>query len=262
MGSQITIGGVVVDVVLKDIKNVHLSVYPPTGRVRISAPKHMKANTIRLFAISKLRWIRQQQRKLKGQARESAREYLSHESHYVWGKRHLLKVVEASSGPVSVAVRRSALVLTVRPQSPTARKEALLGEWYRLQVRSAATPLMAKWEPILGVQASRLGVRRMKTKWGSCNPASRSLLLNQELAKKPPEFLEYIVVHELMHLREPTHSARFVALMNLHLPKWQFYRDELNRLPVAHEEWSSEHPDMNARAIPAGITASQSGANP
>ncbi len=237
MGSQITIGGVVVDVILKDIKNVHLSVYPPTGRVRISAPKHMKADTIRLFAISKLPWIRQQQRNLNAQARESAREYLARESHYVWGKRHLLKVVETASGPVNVAVRRSSLVLTVRPRSTKARKEALLGDWYRLQVRTAAMPLIAKWEPILGVQASRLGVRRMKTKWGSCNPASRSLLLNQELAKKPPEFLEYIVVHELMHLLEPTHSARFVALMHQYMPKWQFYRDELNRLPVGHEEW-------------------------
>jgi predicted metal-dependent hydrolase len=237
MGSQITIGGVVVDVILKDIKNVHLSVYPPTGRVRISAPKHMKADTIRLFAISKLPWIRQQQRNLNAQARESAREYLARESHYVWGKRHLLKVVETASGPVNVAVRRSSLVLTVRPRSTKARKEALLGDWYRLQVRTAAMPLIAKWEPILGVQASRLGVRRMKTKWGSCNPASRSLLLNQELAKKPPEFLEYIVVHELMHLLEPTHSARFVALMDQYMPKWQFYRDELNRLPVGHEEW-------------------------
>jgi hypothetical protein len=237
MGSQITIGGVVVDVILKDIKNVHLSVYPPTGRVRISAPKHMKADTIRLFAISKLPWIRQQQRNLNAQARESAREYLARESHYVWGKRHLLKVVETASGPVNVAVRRSSLVLTVRPRSTKARKEALLGDWYRLQVRTAAMPLIAKWEPILGIQASRLGVRRMKTKWGSCNPASRSLLLNQELAKKPPEFLEYIVVHELMHLLEPTHSARFVALMDQYMPKWQFYRDELNRLPVGHEEW-------------------------
>ncbi len=237
MGSQITIGGVVVDVVLKDIKNVHLSVYPPTGRVRISAPKHMKADTIRLFAISKLPWIRQQQRNLNAQARESAREYLARESHYVWGKRHLLKVVEAASGPVNVSVRRSSLVLTVRPLSTKARKEALLGNWYRLQVRTAAMPLIAKWELILGVQASRLGVRRMKTKWGSCNPASRSLLLNLELAKKPPEFLEYIVVHELMHLLEPTHSPRFVALMDQYMPKWQFYRDELNRLPVGHEEW-------------------------
>ena len=225
------------EVVLKDIKNMHLSVYPPTGRVRISAPRHMKEETIRLFAASKLRWIRQQQRKLKGQARESAREYVPRESHYVWGKRHLLKVVEAASGRVRVEVQHSSLVLTVRPAATKARKEALLGEWYRQQVRTAAGPLLAKWEPILGVHAQHVGVRRMRTKWGTCNPGRRSLLLNQELAKKPREYLEYVLVHELMHLREPGHGQSFTALMDRHLPKWRFYREELNRLPLSHEEW-------------------------
>jgi predicted metal-dependent hydrolase len=237
MNRPMTIGGVVVEVIFKDIKNVHLSVYPPTGRVRIAAPRHMKTDRIRLFVISKLSWIRLQQRKFNDQARESVREYLPRESHYVWGRRCLLKIVEVTSGPVGVAAKNNSLVLTVRPQSPKERKAALMGDWYREELRTAVAPLLAKWEPLLGVQASRFGVRRMKTKWGSCNPVTRSLLLNQELAKKPLEYLEYIVVHELLHILEPTHSPRFTALLERHLPKWRFYKEELNRLPLAHEEW-------------------------
>ncbi len=237
MGTQINLGDIQVDVVLKDIKNIHLSVYPPTGRVRISAPERMSLDTIRVFAISKLDWIKQQQQKLQAQEREAPREYLDRESHYVWGKRYLLRVIEADEAP-SVELSHRHLLLRVRPGADEAKKQAVVEEWYRAQLKEAAPPLIAKWERLLGVTVQRFFVQRMKTKWGSCNPKAGHIRLNTDLSKKPPECLEYIVVHEMVHLLEPTHNARFVALMDHYLPKWQFYRDELNRLPVSHERWT------------------------
>ncbi len=237
MGTQINLGDIQVDVVLKDIKNIHLSVYPPTGRVRISAPERMSLDTIRVFAISKLDWIKQQQQKLQAQEREAPREYLDRESHYVWGKRYLLRVIEADEAP-SVELSHRHLLLRVRPGADEAKKQAVVEEWYRAQLKEAAPPLIAKWERLLGVTVQRFFVQRMKTKWGSCNPKAGNIRLNTDLAKKPPECLEYIIVHEMVHLLEPTHNARFVALMDHYLPKWQFYRDELNRLPVSHERWT------------------------
>ena len=233
---QIHLGEITVDVLKKDIKNIHLSVYPPTGKVRISAPLHMDIDTIRLFAISKLGWIKQHQQKLREQVRETPREYLDRESHYVWGKRYLLKVIEKNLAP-EVALKHSTLLLRVRPGSGEEKKQAILEEWYREQLKAAVPPLIAKWEPLLGVKVNRLFVQRMKTKWGSCNPCSGSIRLNTELAKKPPECLEYIVVHEMVHLLEPTHNRHFVVLIDQFIPKWQFYRDNLNRLPVRHESW-------------------------
>jgi predicted metal-dependent hydrolase len=226
-----------VDVVLKDIKNVHLSVYPPAGRVRISAPKRMSLDTIRVFAISKLDWIKQQQAKLRGQERETPREYLDRESHYVWGKRYLLMVTE-SDAPPAIELKHRRMILRVRPGTDQEKKEALVEEWYREQLKEAVPPLLERWEPLLGVKANRWFVQRMKTKWGSCNHRSGTIRLNTELAKKPPECLEYIVVHELVHLLEPTHNARFLALMDRFMPKWQFHREELNRLPLRRERWS------------------------
>lgn len=229
--SQINLGDIAVDVVLKDIKNVHLSVYPPTGRVRISAPKRMRIDTIRLFAISKLDWIKQQQTRLQEQERETPREYVERESHYVWGKRYLLTVSE-SDEPPSIEVRHSRMHLRVRPRSNEDKRRAIVEEWYRGQLKEAVPPLLARWQPLLGVRMERFSVRRMKTRWGSCNYKARTIRLNTELTKKPAECLEYIVVHELVHLLEPTHNARFVALMDRFMPKWQFHRQALNRLPV------------------------------
>lgn len=229
--SQINLGDIAVDVVLKDIKNVHLSVHPPTGRVRISAPKRMRIDTIRLFAISKLDWIKRQQTRLREQEREAPREYVERESHYVWGKRYLLTVSE-SDEPPSIEVKHSRMHLRVRPRSDEDKRRALVEEWYRGQLKEAVPPLLARWQPLLGVRVERLFVRRMKTRWGSCNHKARTIRLNTELTKKPAECLEYIVVHELVHLLEPTHNARFVALMDRFMPKWQFHRQALNRLPV------------------------------
>ena len=231
MMSHINLGDIVVDVVLKDIKNVHLSVHPPMGRVRISAPKRMGIDTIRLFAISKLDWIKQQQTRLRGQERETPREYVERESHYVWGERYLLTVSE-SDEPPSIEVRHGRLHLRVRPRSDEDKRRALVEEWYRWQLKEAVSPLLARWQPLLGVRVERLFVRRMKTRWGSCNHKARTIRLNTELAKKPAECLEYIVVHELVHLLEPTHNAHFVALMDRFMPTWQFHRQALNRLPI------------------------------
>ena len=236
METQIELGDITADVVLKDIKNIHLSVYPPTGRVRIAAPSRMDIDTIRVFAISKLDWIKQQQKKLQEQERESPREYLDRESHYVWGKRYLLKMIEVNEAP-SVELEHNWMILRIRPGSSDEKKQAIMAKWYREQIREAVPPLVTKWEPLIGVKVEQFFVQRMKTRWGSCNHAARNIRLNTELAKKPPECLEYIVVHEMAHLLEPTHNARFVALMDQFMPNWRFYRDELNRLPVRHEKW-------------------------
>lgn len=237
MVTQFDLGGIPVDVILKDIKNIHLSVHPPTGRVRIAAPLRMNLDTIRVFAISKLTWVKQQQKKLREQERESPREYLDRESHYLWGRRYLLKLVERDASP-DVELKHIKLILFLRPLADEQKKQAVLDDWYRVQLKEAIPGVIAKWEKLMGLKVAGFQVRRMKTKWGSCNPAARSILLNLELAKKPPECLEYLVVHEMAHLLEPTHNQRFVALMDQFMPKWQFYRAELNRLPVRHESWA------------------------
>ena len=237
MVTQIELGGVVVDVVKKDIQNIHLSVYPPTGRVRLAAPARMKLDTIRLFAISKLGWIKQQQKKLREQDRESPREYVDRESHYVWGQRVLLKLVEADAPP-SVRLRHSKLLVSVRPGTAEAAREAIVSDWYRQILKAELPALIAAWAPRLRVEVSGFYVQQMKTKWGSCNPITRTLRLNTELAKKPSACLEYIVVHEMSHLLEPTHGPRFLALMDRLVPAWRETRALLNSLPARHERWS------------------------
>jgi predicted metal-dependent hydrolase len=236
MAMQINLGEISVEVVKKDIKNIHLSVYPPTGTVRISAPLRMNLDTIRVFAISRLGWIKKQQQKLKKQEREAPRDYLDRESHYLWGKRYLLKVVEEDAAP-RVELKHKKIILQVRSGTSRDKKKAILEEWYRERLKEVIPTLIAKWEKLMKVKVKRFFVRRMKTKWGSCNPSTKSIRLNTELAKKPPDCLEYIVVHEMAHLREPTHNSRFIALMDNVMPKWEFYREMLNRSPLRHESW-------------------------
>ena len=236
MVSHIKLGDIAADVVLKDIKHVRLSVYPPAGRVRISAPKRMSIETIRVFAISKLDWIKKQQTKLREQERETPRDYVDRESHDVWGKRYLLLVSE-SGEPPSIELKHGHMLLRVRPRTDERKRQSLVEGWYREQIKAAVTPLLAKWQPQMDVAVERIYVRRMKTRWGSCNYKARTIRLNTELAKKPPEYLEYIVVHELAHLLEPTHNARFVALMDRFIPSWEDHRQALNRLPVRRENW-------------------------
>lgn len=230
------LGGLHAEVTRKAIKHVHLSVLPPVGKVRVAAPQGMSLDTIRLFVVSKLAWIRSQQRKLQAQERDTPREFLNKESHYLWGKRYLLEIHHADAMPaVSLSPRK--LHLQVRPGADQLRCVEVLDTWYRQQVRDAIPALLAKWEPLLRVNVNRLFVQRMKTKWGSCTPESGYIRLNTDLAKKPFECLEYILVHELVHLLEPTHNERFVALMDMYLPHWQHLRKRLNDLPVRHEKW-------------------------
>ena len=225
-----------VEVIHKNIKNVHLSVYPPDGKVKVSAPVSMTPDTVRVFVISKLGWIKKQQTKLQSQQREALREYIDRESHFVWGKRYLLKL-EEKDAPPSVELKHSKMILSVRPGASLEKKQAILAAWYRNNLKQAVPALIEKWQARMDVTVQRFYVQRMKTKWGSCSVHSGSIRLNTELAKKPLVCLEYIIVHEMTHLLEPTHNSRFIALMDQFMPKWRFYREELNRLPVRHEEW-------------------------
>lgn len=236
MRTRIQLGEIGVDVIRKAIKNVHLSVHPPTGRVRIAAPERMNLDTVRVFAIAKLPWIKKQQRKLREQERETPREYIDRESHYVWGKRYLLKVVEADQ-PASVELNHQHMILRVRRGTSKAKRQTIVEEWYREVLRKAIPSLIETWERSMGVTVRRFFVQRMKTKWGSCNHRTGTIRLNTDLAKKPKECLEYIVVHEMVHLFEPTHNERFIALMDGFMPRWQSVQDTLNRLPVRHQRW-------------------------
>jgi len=237
MVAEVQLGDITVDVVFKDIKNVHLSVCPPDGKVKIAAPIRMNLDTIRVDAISKLGWIKQQQKKLRDQARETPREYLNRESHYVWGQRYLLSIAY-SENAVGVFLKHKKIVLRLPPDSDQEKKQAMLEAWYREILKQAAQPLITKWASILEVTVNKLFVQRMKTKWGSCNPDAQSIRLNSELAKKSPACLEYIVLHEMMHLLERHHNDRFMALMDSHMPNWRSQRDELNRAPLGYESWS------------------------
>lgn len=236
MGVHVTLGDISAEVVRKDIKHLHLNVLPPMGKVRISAPRQMQLDTIRLFAISRLAWIKTEQRKMQAQPRETLRLFLTRESHYVWGKRYLLERVEQDAAP-SVKLRRNHLALHVRAGTDEARCQEILDGWYREQIKQVVPALIDKWSPALAVEVARVFVQQMKTQWGSCNPVARNIRLNTELAKKPPECLEYIVVHEMVHLLEPSHNQRFTDLMDLHLPTWRHWRKTLNELPVRHEDW-------------------------
>lgn len=237
MSTYIQLGEIAVDVVKKDIRNVHLSVHPPTGRVRISAPLRMDLNTIRTFAISKIGWIRKQQIKHRQQERETPREYIDRESHFVWGKRYLLKVIE-NHGVAGVELTYRQILLKVPLRADAAKKQATLDEWYRELIKQTVAPLLAKWEQPIGVKVNKVFVQRMKTKWGGCNPLSSSIRLNTHLAKKPKECLEYVLVHEMVHLLERHHNDRFAAYMDSFMPNWQHHRDELNSFPLCYETWS------------------------
>lgn len=231
MVTELKVGDMTVDVVLKNIRNIHLSVYPPTGRVRISAPLNTNIDTLQIYAISKLPWIKRNQVKLQNQPRETPREYLERESHYVWGKRYLLKIVEHDSPP-KIELKHSKLVMYVRPNTHKHQMQAILDAWYREQLRNYVPELIEQWQKLMGVRASNFYIQKMKTKWGSCNVQAGNIRLNSELAKKPKECLEYVVVHELAHLIEPTHNVGFVGLLNNLMPNWHSYREQLNHLPI------------------------------
>lgn len=234
---QITVNGLAVDVVRKEIKNLHLAVYPPDGRVRVATPLRVTDEAVRLAVISRLSWIKRQQTKYREQERESEREYVSGESHYFQGSRYRLNVVYLNIVSKVVIRNKSTLDLYVRPTSTSSQRQKIISAWYRAYLREAIPPLMNKWEGKLGVKISGWGIKQMKTKWGACNIGARRIWLNLELAKKPVHCLEYIIAHELIHSLERNHNARFVACMDKYMPQWRSYRDELNRFPVSHQDW-------------------------
>jgi predicted metal-dependent hydrolase len=236
MPERIQLGDISVEVFRKKIKNIHLSVHPPEGHVRISSPSRYTLEKIRAYALTKLVWIKQQQRKLQEQPRESPHQYTDKESHYLWGKRYLLKLIE-TDGSQSVELKGQKMILHLRPGASLERRAEIVEEWYRERLKRAIPRLIAKWELIIGVKVSAFFVQRMKTKWGSCSSSRQTIRLNSELARKPRKCLEYLVVHEMIHILEPSHNARFRTLLDKHLPSWQGRKKTLNSLPVRHEKW-------------------------
>ncbi|NJM40314.1 MAG: M48 family metallopeptidase [Anaerolineae bacterium] len=236
MTETIQLGDIAITVTRKAVKHAHLSVHPPAGRVTLVAPTHTRLEVARAYAISKLGWIRTQQSRLRAQARETPRQFVERESHYLWGRRYLLTVIEKDEKP-SVRIDHRRIFLTVRPGTSPAKREAIVHEWHRSLLHATVPALLQSWEATLGVKANAYFLQRMKTKWGSCNHRARNIRLNTELVKKPKDLLEYVVVHELLHLIEPTHSERFVALLGRHYPTWREARAELNDLPLSAEVW-------------------------
>jgi predicted metal-dependent hydrolase len=241
MIEQIQLGDVAIAVTRKAVKNVHLTVHPPMGSVTLVAPAGTRLEVARAYAISKLAWIRTQQRKLADQAREAPRQCLTRESHYVWGRRYLMRVEERDGKPL-VTLKHRHLVLSVRPNSSLEKRTAILHEWHKSLLHAGVPSLLEKWQAILKVQVSAYFLQRMKTKWGSCNHAAGHIRLNTELVKKPKDLLEYVIVHEMLHLIEPTHNLRFIQLLDLHYPTWREARAELNALPLSADSLTAKLP--------------------
>lgn len=236
MAETIRLGGIAIALTRKDVKHAYLSVHPPSGRVTLVAPKGTRLEVARAFGASKLGWIRDQQARLLGQARETTRQFVERESHYVWGRRYLLSVAERDTKP-SVTLDHRRITLSVRPGSTIEKREMVLHEWHKALLHAAVPALIHEWQPKLGVRVSGYFLQRMKTKWAGCNHRAGHIRLNTELAKKPKDLLEYVIVHEMIHLVEPRHSEHFVRLLSAHYPKWREARAELNELPLAAEVW-------------------------
>jgi predicted metal-dependent hydrolase len=234
---EMEVGNISVEVVKKDIKNLHLAVYPPDGRVRLAAPESVNDETLRLYTISKLAWIRKQQRLLSNQERESERQYIDRESHYFLGRRYLLRIIETDK-PGKVEIKNKTYIdLYVKASASQEHRKHQLNEWYRMELKKLIPELLSKWGRTIGVQVADWNIKHMKTKWGTCNIEKKRVLLNLELAKKPIHCLEYIIVHELVHLLERLHNERFLAYMDKFMPRWKYFREELNKLPVSHIDW-------------------------
>lgn len=234
---QLEVSDELVEVVFKDIKNLHVSVHPPAGRVRVSAPLRLDNETVRSAVASRLAWIRRQQRRLVQQERQSQREMVNGESHFFRGRRYRLKIREGRPAGVQM-VRSGYLELTAKPGADRATRERVLTEWYRQHLKSVVPGLVKKWADRVGIAPRSVGIRRMKTRWGTCNADKHRIWLNLELAKKPPSCVEYVLVHEMVHLLERKHTDRFRELMDEFMPHWRVLRDELTAAPLAHEEWN------------------------
>ena len=234
---RIEVFGLQVDVIRKDIKNLHLAVYPPEGRIRVAVPLCVSDEAVRLAVISKLGWVRRQRSRFAGQERQSQREFVTGESHDFQGQRYRLNIV-LQDGPAKVVLRNNRRIdLCVRPDSDTIRREKIILQWYRQQLKISIPSLIEKWQAVVGVQVATWGVKRMKTHWGTCNVEARRIWLNLELAKKPVQCLEYIIAHEMVHLLERHHGERFAALMDQFMPQWRLYREKLNHSALGHEIW-------------------------
>jgi len=234
--AYLTVAGIDVDVVYKDIKNLHIGVYPPMGRVRVAAPQQLDDDQVRLAVVHRLPWIKKHQQQLRSAQRQSIREMVTGESHYVWGTRYRLKVIERH-GRAHVELDGERLLLYVPEGTDADHRRALLDRWYRAQLRRVIPDVLSRWEPKIGVSVPKWTIRRMKTKWGSCNRETGHIWFNVELAKKHPDCLEYLAVHEMTHLLERGHGERFSKLMDKHMPDWKERRDRLNSAPMPHEEW-------------------------
>lgn len=232
----LVVGEIRIQFTRKNVKNVHLAVHPPHGHVTLVAPDSTRTDVARAYAISKLRWIRQQQHQLRGQARETERRFVNRESHNLWGRRYLLTVVERDDRP-EVKLDHRRITLYARPGSDESKRAKVVHDWHKSILHKSIPPLIEKWQDKIGVQVSKYYLQRMKTKWGACNYRSGTIRLNTELVKKPKDLLEYVIVHELIHLIEPTHNERFIILLNLHYPSWREARIELNELPLGAEKW-------------------------
>lgn len=225
---SITVSGLTVEIVRKPIKNLHLGVYPPQGRVRVAAPLAVDDEAVRLAVVGKLGWIKRQREKFQAQPRQSERRMVSGESHYFLGQRYRLRVIEEGGAPQLILRGKASMALYVRPGTTPEKKQEILHTFYRTELKKLIPELLEKWQPILGVTARAWGIKRMKTKWGTCNIEAQRIWLNLELAKKPVQCLEYIVVHELTHLLERHHNERFTGLLDQHFPQWRMLREELN----------------------------------
>ena len=236
--NNIVINDIEIEVIKKNIKNVHLSVHPPAGRVRLAAPENMDEEAIRLFAISKLSWIKKQRKEFDTQERQSVREFLSGESHYFMGTRYLLNVIESSEKQRVELRNKKYMDLYVRPGHTKGKRERIVSQWYREELKRLIPEYIEKWEGTIGVTVNEWGVKLMKTKWGTCNERDKRIWINLELAKKNPRCLEYIIVHEMVHLLERHHNDRFKAYMDEFLPNWKSIRDELNEMIYESSQWT------------------------
>lgn len=235
---ELRIADVQIEIVKKNIKNLHLSVHPPYGRVRIAAPKTMNDEAIRVFAICKLSWIKKQRLKFQNQDRQSEREFISGESHYFLGRRYLLNVIYTSKKQRVELIKNNQIDLYVRENSTTEQREKVMSEWYRNFLKEQIPVIISKWEKEIGVKVNSWGVKLMKTKWGTCNIEAKRIWLNLELAKKSPRCLEYIIVHEMIHLLERNHNDRFHSYMDMFMPNWKEIKAELNGMVFENSNWT------------------------
>lgn len=236
---QIIVSGIPIKIVRKPIKNLHLGVYPPDGHVRVAVPQHVTDDNVRLAVISRLKWIKTQQASFQSQPRQSQRQMVTGESHYFFGKRYRLEVIERRGSHQVIIKNNRTLQIFVNPGTTRLNRALLLNEWYRLQLKERIPELLSRWEPVIGKEVSDWGVKKMKTKWGSCNITQARIWLNLELAKKPVDCLEYVLVHEMVHLLERNHGDKFLSYLDHFMPRWRQFRDILKSEPLKDEKWIS-----------------------